>query len=353
MCKVSVWGILVVVLSLVGCHDVRQCPDGRPVVIGGCQETFVSTASGIVGDIKGNADAIKQTVGGSLSVKYLSIQQKLDDYTHRALNAIQTACSVVDHDPCDKALGRTYMKNFNAILASLKDVKNKTEAVVQSASGSNPSPEVVEDKLDVLEESIDDGGGLVIDGKSKELGKNSILALGPVSIECYSGNPLENAGKSSGGNVPGFEPLISELRDALGINQVLFSLSEPSVYLKPPVIVTFRSGSEDVENDDRARLHKIAIVLAKHREAQVRIEGHADIVPVSGLKYKSNWDLSYARANRVRRILQESGIDDERIYLVAYSNNSPIVSNTSKTAMAKNRRIEILLYLTEKPATPA
>ena len=80
----------------------------------------------------------------------------------------------------------------------------------------------------------------------------------------------------------------------------------------------------------------------------IRIEGHTDNVPMNSEEYRSNWDLSAARAaNVVRLFTTKSNLAPEKLIAVGYGEYRPVEDNSTEEGRAKNRRIDIIV-LSEK-----
>lgn len=73
------------------------------------------------------------------------------------------------------------------------------------------------------------------------------------------------------------------------------------------------------------------------------IEGHTDPTPVRGGAYRSNWELSIARAVGVVNFFTVSGIDPKQLVAAGYGEFHPAYPNDSETNRAKNRRIELTI----------
>ncbi|MBI3297572.1 MAG: OmpA family protein [Elusimicrobia bacterium] len=106
--------------------------------------------------------------------------------------------------------------------------------------------------------------------------------------------------------------------------------------------VLFDSGKADLKAAASPLLEAIAKDMINLKN-EVRVEGHTDNVPVRKGPYKSNWELSMARAYAVIRQLEASGVDPRRISGVGYGEYRPAGDNKSAEGRAKNRRIEISL----------
>ena len=110
----------------------------------------------------------------------------------------------------------------------------------------------------------------------------------------------------------------------------------------------FSTGSADLNRGGHRLLERIGTELKKI-EDPIRIEGHTDNVPIQTDRYKSNWELSIARAVQVLKFLMnKSGLKPERLSAVGYGEVKPLVGNTSPGNRKLNRRVEIMLELQEE-----
>jgi chemotaxis protein MotB len=76
----------------------------------------------------------------------------------------------------------------------------------------------------------------------------------------------------------------------------------------------------------------------------LRIEGHTDNVPISTREFRSNWELSTARAATVIRFLIERvEFDPRRLSAAGYGEFHPRVANDSPENRARNRRVDIVI----------
>jgi chemotaxis protein MotB len=73
------------------------------------------------------------------------------------------------------------------------------------------------------------------------------------------------------------------------------------------------------------------------------IEGHTDPTPVRGGAYRSNWELSIARAVGVVNFFIAAGLDPKQLVAAGYGEFHPAYPNDTDENRARNRRIEITL----------
>lgn len=102
----------------------------------------------------------------------------------------------------------------------------------------------------------------------------------------------------------------------------------------------FQSGTTQLEGDDAPEtLRSIVDQLKQNPEMRVRLEGHAD--PIG--KADENEKLALRRANAVKKMLVDQGIDERRIDVGSAGERKPSADNTTPEGRASNRRVEVTL----------
>ena len=107
--------------------------------------------------------------------------------------------------------------------------------------------------------------------------------------------------------------------------------------------VQFASGKTNLSSEAKAMLDKAVATIKAHPYAVVVVSGHADGTPVLSGKYRSNWDLSQARANSVANYLMESGVTND-IKTIARGHTMPVANVNTKDGRAVNRRADVVVY---------
>jgi chemotaxis protein MotB len=118
--------------------------------------------------------------------------------------------------------------------------------------------------------------------------------------------------------------------------------------------VLFATGSDEINAAGQDQLNKVASAIVELiREIPddipwvLQINGHTDKRPVSGGgRFKSNWELSAARAISVVEYFVAQGIPADHLVAAGYGEYQPLEEGDSDDVYAKNRRIE--LKLTER-----
>ena len=105
----------------------------------------------------------------------------------------------------------------------------------------------------------------------------------------------------------------------------------------------FPSGSADVVRAFRPLLERITKVL-ETTDGHIAIAGHTDDRPIKTRRYRSNWELSTARAvTVVHNVLAISKLDESRLEVRGYGSSIPLVPNDTKENRRQNRRVEIIV----------
>lgn len=107
---------------------------------------------------------------------------------------------------------------------------------------------------------------------------------------------------------------------------------------------SFQSGRADLQPGFMTTLNQVGQTVSSSR-GRVYIEGHTDNVPVMfNERFRSNWDLSGARAGAVADFLSATGgIAPSRLSVAGYADTRPIDSNGNANGRARNRRIEVII----------
>lgn len=150
--------------------------------------------------------------------------------------------------------------------------------------------------------------------------------------------------------------LEDRLRREISDREVTVGLSDRGLVITFVAEVLFDSGKAKLREEAYQTLDKVGnVVNTTVRDLNVGIEGHTDNEPIKRSGWKSNWELSSARATSVLHyLIDQNGVSPERLSATGYGEFRPVVSNDSRENMQKNRRVEIvILPKTEKKAGAA
>jgi chemotaxis protein MotB len=201
-----------------------------------------------------------------------------------------------------------------------------------------------------------------IQGAFQDLGVFSGTAPGPV-LRQESAPPAQaiaeklpeltqiagkgHGGGSGGGYGPDVNKLKHDLEDALGEeikkHEIEMRVTPEGLIVSLREVGFFNSGEAVLLTDGQSTLTRIAKVL-NAKGFQIRVEGHTDDKPIHNSAFKSNWELSTARATEVVSLLvEEHGFDPRMISAAGYSQYRPIASNDTEDGRKTNRRVDLVI----------
>jgi chemotaxis protein MotB len=106
---------------------------------------------------------------------------------------------------------------------------------------------------------------------------------------------------------------------------------------------SFDSGSSVLQVGFEPVMEKIGDVL-REIGGTVVVAGHTDNIPINTRQFRSNWELSAARAATVLHgMIARSSGSAERFRLEGHADTRPVESNSDAEGRARNRRVEITL----------
>lgn len=139
--------------------------------------------------------------------------------------------------------------------------------------------------------------------------------------------------------------LESRLESEIDNNEVNVQMLDKGLVITFVSEVLFESGKSELLASSTGKLSKVASVLKTTvSDLNVGIEGHTDNVPIKHSGWKSNWELSAARALSVLHYLEDQeNIHPKRLSATGYGEFQPVSSNITKGGKQKNRRVEIVI----------
>jgi chemotaxis protein MotB len=129
--------------------------------------------------------------------------------------------------------------------------------------------------------------------------------------------------------------------------------------------ILFASGVARLSPESTAVLRRLAATLTPFPNP-IRVEGHTDNVPIKTREFRSNWELSAARAATVVHLLMEEGVEPARLAVIGLGEYRPTKANDTPEGRNANRRVLLVILgvdvapegdpadsLPDQPAAPA
>ena len=137
--------------------------------------------------------------------------------------------------------------------------------------------------------------------------------------------------------------MLSKFRALIDSGKLKIKIVNNKMLVEMASAILFPSGRAKLSKEGKEALTQVASILATIPDRSFQVAGHTDNVPIRNNRFKSNWDLSAARAVSVVRHLVDNGVALENISGAGYGETQPAASNDDEEGRAQNRRIEIVL----------
>ena len=140
-----------------------------------------------------------------------------------------------------------------------------------------------------------------------------------------------------------FRKLVTQFKALTDAGKLQVEIRENRMIVRLGDKILFDPGKTDLKPEGKEALTQVTAVLKDLPNRNFQVAGHTDNIPIKSKKFRSNWDLSTARAVEVLNFMVEKGMEAKRVSAAGYADQSPVVPNDTPENMAKNRRIEITL----------
>lgn len=106
--------------------------------------------------------------------------------------------------------------------------------------------------------------------------------------------------------------------------------------------ILFSSADSELEEEAFPALKALAGVL-KTLPNSIDVEGHTDNLPISNDTFRSNWELSAARAASVVHLFTRYGVNPSRLSSIGYAEFRPVDTNETAQGRIRNRRVKVVI----------
>jgi chemotaxis protein MotB len=147
----------------------------------------------------------------------------------------------------------------------------------------------------------------------------------------------------SGGIIDLASALIEELEPEVASGDLSVNYDEERVIIRFAEDAAFRSGEAEIKPAMIPIIERVVEVLS-FCTGDILVAGYTDDRPISSGRYRSNWDLSAARAvSVVHELVLNRDVPAERVAAAGRAETNPLVPNDSPENRARNRRVEIAI----------
>jgi len=138
------------------------------------------------------------------------------------------------------------------------------------------------------------------------------------------------------------------LKDEIADGLVTVENLEDKIIIRIQEKGSFTSGSADFNPGFLDVVDRISDALVRS-SGRIVVAGHTDNIPIYTSRFRSNWELSSARAvSVVHALMMNPGIAEDRVLVEGHADSHPLVPNDSVENRAKNRRVELVIVRGEE-----
>jgi chemotaxis protein MotB len=152
---------------------------------------------------------------------------------------------------------------------------------------------------------------------------------------------------TSAGSVADMLDLRRQLEAAMGQelenHEVVLQVTPEGFVISLKELGFFNSGQAELLPGAAEKIERIAKVLSKPG-LEIRVEGDSDNQPIHNAQFRSNWELSTARAMAVLRLLvNDAGFDPKKLSAAGYGEYRPVADNATPEGRRMNRRVDLVV----------
>ena len=139
------------------------------------------------------------------------------------------------------------------------------------------------------------------------------------------------------------QDLAGSLQAEIVANRIELQAEGRTITLRIRENGSFPSGDAELQAPVRPVLARIRERLAG-TDGRIEVAGHTDNQPIETDRFRSNWELSSARAVSVaHELMRDNAIPPQRLTISGHADTMPVASNDNEPGRARNRRVEIII----------
>jgi chemotaxis protein MotB len=143
--------------------------------------------------------------------------------------------------------------------------------------------------------------------------------------------------------MPSLERLNKELATEIKEGKLEVRLEPRGLVISLKQSAFFSSGTDAMDESNLPSMKKLAELIATLPNS-IQLEGHTDSIPIHNDRFKSNWELSCARAIAVLETFCGTfQLNRQRFSVVGRADTVPIDSNETPEGRGRNRRVDVVI----------
>ena len=143
--------------------------------------------------------------------------------------------------------------------------------------------------------------------------------------------------------LPPLERLNKELADEIKTGKLEVRMEARGLVISLRQSAFFSSGDDTLDAAAQPTMKKLAEIVGSLPNS-IQLEGHTDSIPIHNQRFRSNWELSCARAIAVLETLCGTyQLPRARFSVVGRADTLPVDTNDTSEGRARNRRVDVVI----------
>ena len=140
-----------------------------------------------------------------------------------------------------------------------------------------------------------------------------------------------------------FREMMNKFRSMIDAGKLQVEIRNGLMLVKLPDNILFDPGKTEIKKEGKDAIAQVTQILSGIEGRKFQVTGHTDNIPIKSGRFKSNWELSTARAVEVVKLMMADGMDPKRLSAAGYADELPVGDNATDEGRRANRRIEIVV----------
>src|SRR5579863_4852208 len=201
---------------------------------------------------------------------------------------------------------------------------------------------------EAVEKALDNGRSIhvpaavasVLGGTVDDRGQGNAMMKGPGGAQrALKDAPPDNVIEL----MPSLDRLNKELEQEVQEGKLEIRMEPRGLVISLRQSAFFSSGTDALDQSNLPTMKKLAELIATLPNS-IQLEGHTDSIPIHNARFKSNWELSCARAIAVLEVFCGTfELSRARFSVVGRADTLPIDSNQTPEGRARNRRVDVVI----------
>ncbi|HEX4460214.1 MAG TPA: OmpA family protein [Polyangia bacterium] len=224
---------------------------------------------------------------------------------------------------------------YDAKVAELQKTQNELEQQRKDAAEAKRQCDERQAQLD--------NENLAMKTRLKALGQDISKMSGDMDAQKRQMAEMQKRQEAAEKRAQQFRDMMAKFRSMIDAGKLQVEVRNGLMLVKLPDNILFDPGKTEIKQAGKDAIAQVTQILSGIEGRKFQVAGHTDNIPIKSAKFKSNWELSTARAVEVTKLMIGDGMDPKRLSAAGFADELPIGDNSTDEGRRANRRIEIVV----------